>query len=314
MIGMGLRPVQDALNRKGDMVQREFITLGEKIEDLGRKLLELEGEERKKLREEQEQLRAEQIRVAEEVNQWRDRARGVMSQPGVDSLRKFLQELLELGEETIRPALEQALHIMDLPPEELVKFEEQPEPERQTPAARLIERARTDYDLRGSDASLRKREAIEFANRQGIAQDDTVLDEVAKAMDDPDPLVREVAILTVIQIHRFRATRMADLDGAHESVQYLAGLSDPLVIPTLVEVLENPRSGFIEGEEGPEESDNGRSRMVALLRLVEWHTAEAEAAMRSRKFDPDPHIVKAAERALELFPDPWSGPLKKQGE
>jgi HEAT repeat protein len=306
--------VQDALNRKGDMVQREFISLGEKIEDIGRKLLELEGEERKKLREEQDHLRAEQIRVAEEVNQWRDRARGVMSQPGVDRLRKFLQELLELGEETIRPAVEQALHIMDLPPEELVKFEEQPEPERQTPAARLIERARTNYDLRGSDASLRRREAVAFANRPGLAQDDTALDEIAKAMDDPDPLVREVAILTVIQVHRFRATRMAELDGAHESVQYLAGLSDPLVIPTLVEVLENPRSGFIEGEDGPEESDNGRSRMVALLRLVEWHTAEAEVAIRNLKFDQDPHIVKAAERALELFPDPWSGPLKKQGE
>jgi hypothetical protein len=311
MIGMGLRPLKDALNRKGDAVQREFIALGEKIEETGRKLLEAEGEERQRLRDEQNSLRAEQIQIAEEVNQWREKARAVTSQPGKESLRRYLEELLELDEEIIRPAVEQALQIMDLPPEELGKFEEYQEPERQTPAARLLERARTSYDLRGSDVSLRRREAVEFANRPGLAQDDAALDEMTKAMDDPDPLVREVAVMTVVQIHRFRATRMADLDAAHESVQYLSTLNHHLVIPTLVEVLENPRTGFIQGEEGPEESDNGRSRMVALLRLVEWHTAEAEAVIRGQKFDQDEHIVKAAERALELFPDPWSGPLKK---
>jgi hypothetical protein len=61
------------------------------------------------------------------------------------------------------------------------------------------------------------------------------------------------------------------------------------------------------------DADNGRSRLVALLRLVEWHTADAQAALRGRKFDRDPAIVRAAAKALELFPGDWSGPLKTTG-
>jgi hypothetical protein len=53
--------------------------------------------------------------------------------------------------------------------------------------------------------------------------------------------------------------------------------------------------------------------MVALLRLVEWHTAEAQAALRGRKFDRDSAIVKAAAKALELFPGDWAGPLRTTG-
>jgi hypothetical protein len=51
--------------------------------------------------------------------------------------------------------------------------------------------------------------------------------------------------------------------------------------------------------------------MVALLRLVEWHTPDAQYAMRGRQFDRDLHIVKAAKRALELFPGDWTGRLPK---
>jgi hypothetical protein len=50
--------------------------------------------------------------------------------------------------------------------------------------------------------------------------------------------------------------------------------------------------------------------MVALLRLVEWHTSEAQSALRGMRFDRDPHIVKTAEKALALFPGDWKGPLK----
>jgi hypothetical protein len=51
--------------------------------------------------------------------------------------------------------------------------------------------------------------------------------------------------------------------------------------------------------------------MVALLRLVEWHTLEAQMTIRNMKFDQDPHIVKAADRALTLFPEPWAGTLPR---
>ena len=137
--------------------------------------------------------------------------------------------------------------------------------------------------------------------------------EIEAAIDDSDPLVRELAILTTAQLHRFRALRVADLDVVHESVQYLSRMTHTSVIPILVEILESPRTGFIIEEGETIESNNDRSRMVALLRLVEWHTTEAKAAVQARHFDRDEHIVKAADRALELFPDPWSGPLKGTG-
>ena len=186
--------------------------------------------------------------------------------------------------------------------------------EAQSTAGRLIERARIEYDLRGADPAARRREAVTFANRPGVPQDDEVVNEIAAAMDDSDPLVRELATLTTIQLHRFRAMRLADMDLAHESVQFLARITSPEAIPVLIEVVKNPRSGFTNGEGGASvETDNSRSRMVALLRLVEWHTAEVQTLLRSLKFDQDPHIVKAAERALELFPGQWTGPIRDLG-
>jgi len=274
VIGLGLRQVQDALNRKANAVQQEFIALSERIDQVVKDLLESRDEERKRLREEQTSLRSTQQGLADEINLWRERARDVLRQ-------SRLQGPLEI--------------------------------QQLTPTGRLIERSRTEYDLRGSDQSVRQREAVNFANRPGIAQDDEALGEIEAAMNDPDPLVRELAVLTNIQIHRFRAIRVADLDIAHEAVQHLSRLSHPSVIPVLVEILENPRTGFTAGEDEVVDSDNNRSRMVALLRLVEWHTAEAKNAVFGRKLDLDSHIAKAAERSLELFPGPWSGPLKGTG-
>jgi hypothetical protein len=313
VIGLGLRQLQDALNRKADSIQKEFISLSERIDELGRMMLEVEVEERKQLREDQKTLREEQQELAEEINLWRDRARSVTQQPGQQRLRALLDEFLELGEESIKPAVEHAIYLLEAPPEELAALDIQPEPIQLSPAERLIERARIEYDLRGSDTGVRMKEAITFANRPGIGQDDKAMAEIEAAMEDSDPLVRELAILTTAQLQRFRALRVADLDIVHESVQYLSRMNHPSVIPILIEILANPRTGFIQ--EGGEmiESNNDRSRMVALLRLVEWHTADAKAAIQGRQFDRDEHIVRAANRALELFPGPWSGPLKGTG-
>ncbi len=313
MIGLGLRQLQEALNRKADSIQKEFISLSERIDELGRLLLEAEGEDRQRIRDEQKALREEQQGLAEEINIWRDRARSVTQQPGSASLRNLLNEMLELEEEMIRPAVEHAIYLLDAPEDELAALDTRPEPVQMTAVQRLLERARMEYDLRGSDSSVRMREAIAFANRSGMAQDDEVLAEIEAAMQDSDPLVRELAILTTTQLHRFRATRVADLDVVHESVQYLSRITHSSVVPILIEILENPRTGFVIEEGGSVESNNDRSRMVALLRLVEWHTADAKAAIQTRKFDRDEHIVKAADRALELFPGPWAGPLKGTG-
>ncbi len=203
------------------------------------------------------------------------------------------------------------LYLMDAPDDELAKLaESQGETRVLTQAGRLLARARTEYDLRGPDTALRMRAAVEFANRPGMAQDDATLAEFESALEDEDPMVREVATLATVQLHRFRALRSADLDLAHISVQRLAKINHPVVIPALIEIVEKPRSGYAAADSGAEERDNNRSRMVALLRLVEWHTAEAQKALKARQFDRDHHIVMAAARALELFPGVWTGPSR----
>jgi hypothetical protein len=313
-IGIGLRQVQQAVERKASSIQKSFIELSDELDELGRRMLEAEEEERIRLREEQKTLRVKQQAIAEEVNTWRTRARAVMQQSGVTSLRSFLNELLELDEPLITPIVEQALHLLDLPPDQRPLPEQETQYDVKTPAARLIERARTDFDLRGSDPADRMREAVTFANRQGMAQDDAALEEITAAMEEDDPLVRELAIMTAIQIHRFRALRLAELDRSHESVQTIARINHPLAIRALIEIVSEPRIGYLVEDGQSVQSDNSRSRMVALLRLVEWHTGEAQAAIRQLRFDRDEHIVSAAEKSLELFPGPWSGPLKRSKE
>jgi len=310
-IGIGLRQVQDALDLKANMVQREFIELSDELEDLSGKIIEAEDEEKGDLREKQKELRARQVEIAEEINYWRTLSRRVMQQSGAGSMRSFLTELLNVDDERVQIAAKNSLHLLDLPPEERPLMEEEVIEIEQTPAGRLLERARTEYDLRLSDSGVRQREAVSFANRPGMAMDDDALEKLTEALDDPDPLVREVATLTVIQLLRFRAMRVADLGMAHDAVQKLAKLTSLAAVPVLIEIVENPRTGYIEEPSGPVETDNGRSRMVALLRLVEWHTPEAQTTIRSMKFDQDPHIVKAADRALTLFPEPWTGTLPR---
>ncbi len=311
MIGLGLRQLQDALHHKADAVQHEFVEISDRLQVTAKKLMEARGEEQDALRKDMEELRARQQAVADEVNIWRERARSVMQQRDKEALRSLTQQLLEAGDADLRPAAEHVLFLLDATEEQLAALAvPEGKMEAKTPAARLLERARVEYDLRGADKAARQRAAVEFSNRPGMAQNLEAIAEIEAAMEAEDPMVREVAILTAVQLHRFRATRMADLDAAHQSVQRLAQINHASTIPVLIEVLEHPRTGFVSSPQGAVEAYNDRSRMVALLRLVEWHTAEARAALRARQFDRDPAIVKAAARALELFPGEWTGPLK----
>jgi hypothetical protein len=314
VFALGLRQLQQALDQKANQIQQEFILASEQLEEVGRKLLEAIPEDHDRLKEQQRSLRARQQALADEVNTWRERARGVRSQSGAHSLRTYLSELLKLDDPLLTPAIQHSLYLLDAPEEELAKLAAQESPSAiTTPAGRLIQRSRTEFDLRGSDAGARQRTAIEFANRPGLAQQDEVIAEIEAAIEDPDPIVRETALLTMIQLHRFRSMRSADLDLAHASVQKLAALNHLTAISPLIEILEKPRTGFVQSEAGTEEADNNRSRMVALLRLIEWHTPEAKMAVHKLQFERDPNLVKTARRALELFPDDWSGPLKATG-
>jgi len=304
--------VKAALERKASVVQHEFIQLSDQLDDLGREIAEADEEEKKRIREQQQALRVEQQQIAEEVNIWRRRAREVTQQAGTSSLSSYLNDLLELDEELVTPAVQNTLTLMETPPDERGFTDEQPILTQQTPVGRLLERARTEYDLRGSDPAIRMKEAIAFANRAGMAQDEDSMAEIVAAMDDPDPLVRELAIFTSIQLLRFRALRLADLEEAHAAVQQLTQIPHPAIVSVLIEIVEQPRVGYIQEGDESTQADNSRSRMVALLKLVEWHTAEAQLALQKLKFDRDPHIVKAAQRALELFPERWNGEFPSQ--
>ncbi|NIM93890.1 MAG: hypothetical protein GTO18_09295 [Anaerolineales bacterium] len=312
MFALGIREVQGAFDEKADEIQREFVGVSDELSNVGRKLLEIRGPDADELRVKQKELRARQQELAEEINLWRERSRAVLQQRTKERLKLYLEELQRDVDEEMRTKLERAVYLIDAPDEVLDEMRRDiSAPRKQTEASRLIERARTSYDLRGSDPVERQRAAVQFANRAGMAQDDDVIKEIEGAMADPDPLVSEVAILTAIQLHRFRALRVADLTIAHESVKKLAKINHIAAIPILIEVLENPRTGFVAEGEDAEETDNSRSRMVALLRLVEWHTSEAQNALRLLKFDQNKQLVKAAQRSLELFPGEWTGPLKK---
>ncbi len=308
MIELGLRQLQEALNRKANEVQKEFIAVSERLKVIGLQLVETREEEHDRLLKEQEDLRRRQLDVAEEVNIWRERARQVTLKGEGEALRKYLHQVLAASDDTLRPIVQRTLRALEAPDDfsgDAAAYDLPSQPA--TGAARLIERARTEYDLRGPDPAHRHRAALEFSQRRGMAQDDAVVAQIEGALADPDPIVREVVLLTTIQLHRFRALNVADLDVAHESVKRLARIDNVAVIPVLIEILSNPRSGFV----GDKEEKNGNSRMLALTRLIEWHTASALTAVQARRFDPDPRIVRVAMRALELFPAPWEGPLPR---
>jgi hypothetical protein len=311
VLGLGLKQVKDALERKADSIQRQFIEMGEQLDDINRRILESEGDDRKRLKEEHKAVRQQQLELAEEINVWRERARSATNQPTNTRIRAFLDELTALGDESLTTAIEYAHRVLDDPEAEFMAQAQTEDTKEQTAAGRLLQRARFEYDMRSSDLSYRQREAVNFANRPGTAQNDELVAEMEEGLTDEDPIVRELALLTTIQLHRFRAMRLADLEKAHRSVQFLARLNDPQAIPVLIEVVENQRTD--SPDQADSEFSNMKTRMVALLKLVEWHTPEAYHAVYQRQFDRDKHISKAAKRALELFPEQWIGPMKKSG-
>ncbi len=309
MIGQALRQLQEALNRKADAVQREFIGVGEALQALSRQISDAHSaEEAAPFLSEQASLRERQQALAAEANVWRDRARAVLRQPSEAALQAFLGELAASGEEPAREAAERARYLLSLPEDELNRLEQTEVRARATtPAGRLLERARTEFDLRGAEPAPRQRAAVEFANRPGLAQEDEPLAELEAALGDKDAMVHDVAIQTVIQIYRFRAMRLGDLDAAHAAVERLARYKHPSAIPALVEILETPRTGFAKGEGGMVEATNRRSRAMALSCLARWHTPEAQSALRARLHDRDPYIAQASKQILDADPGTWRG-------
>jgi hypothetical protein len=312
VFSLGINEVQKVLSGKADEIQREFVKVSRELEETGRLLLELRGKERDELLVEQKKLRKRQQELAQEVNLWREHAKSVRQQRSLESLKKYLTDLLPKLEPHMRSILERTIYLIDAPEEEVAQYvQSQSTKIATTPAGRLIERARLSYDLRGSDPAERQRAAVEFANRPGMALDKNAIDEIEEAIEDPDPLVKEVAILTTIQLHRYRAMRSADPKLVYESVKRLTNINHPAVIPSLIEFVDKPQTTFTAAGGGSVEDEvSARSRMIALLRLVELHTSEAQAAVQKRRFDQNKQIAQAAQRALELFPGPWSGPLK----
>ena len=311
MYSLGLNEVQKAIGKKADEIQKEFIEICEKLEEIGRLILESRGEIKEQLQSEQKKLRVRQQELAEEVNLWRDRAKSVKQQRSLESLKKFLNDLIPEVEPHIRSILERTITLIDTPQEELADIAQaQTASLAATPASRLIERARFSYDLRGSDPVERQRAAVEFANRPGMTLDDNAIAEIEKAIEDEDPLVKEVAVLTTIHLHRYRALRSADPTLVYNSVKKLTQINHPAVIPGLIEIIEQPQRTYTTGGGSAEEEIHVKTRMIALLRLVEWHTSDALTAIQKRRFDQNKQIARAAERALELFPGAWTGPLK----
>jgi FtsZ-binding cell division protein ZapB len=310
MIAQELRHLQEALTRRANDAQREFNSITDALKTLGRRLQEAPPAEHAPLLAEREALHARQAALADEINLWRERARAVLRQPNDEALRSFLAEMGGLPDEDVRAAVERARFILDASEEELAKLAAQRVARSSTPAGRLIERARTDYDLRGAEPKPRREAAVEFANRPGMIQDDAVLAELEAAMSDADPLVSGLVTETVIQLHRIRATRSAELSIAEASVRRLREIQNPAVIPVFIEVLSHPRTGFVPGEQGLGlvSGTNSHARRLALSALVEWHTPEAQRAVRAVQFDRDSQLAKRAGLALERFPGEWKGP------
>jgi len=299
MVNQGLRQLEEALNRKADAIQREFIAVGEKLHGLGRRITETHGDEQQTVLAEQEALHQHRVVLAEEVNAWREKARNALHPLGEAQLRAFLSELVANDDEAVRSAAQRVLVLINATEEELAQLAAQQTRARpSTPAGRLVERARTEFDLRGPDPSYKQRAAVEFANRPGLAQNDGALAELEAAANDPDPIVQEVVVLTLIQIHRFRAVRLADLDIGLASTERLTQINHPSVIPALIEIAQAHRPGFTHSGNAVVESNNRPMREAAIKRLAAWNTPQALTAVNARRQDRDSYIVEVANRAL----------------
>jgi hypothetical protein len=305
MVDPRLSQLYRALNRKADAVQHEFGAVGDALQALGRQVLNSAPGDTKPLLSEQAILRERQMALAAEINVWRDRARAALRQRDEAGLLAFLDELETSGDEELAAAVEATRQFIAHPELVQAALAGGAGGQGNSPAGRLLQRARTESALRGDDPAARQREAVAFANRPGLAQNDETLAELEAALADPDPAVSDMATLALIQAHRFRALRLSELEPAHASVRWLARLKHRAAIPVLIEILETSRTGYLPGEGGMVEGNNRRSRLVALAGLVEWRTPLAQAAVRARVFDRDPQMAAAAERALQVFPGDW---------
>jgi hypothetical protein len=306
MIGQELRQLQQALDQKADAVQHNFLVASDDLNSVTHLLTKAEGEQHDALLVEQAALRHKQEALADEINLWRDRARAVMRQPSDAALLSLLKEIAAANDESVRPAVERVRHLLKLTTDELDQLRQsQVRAGPATFAGRLIERARTELDLRGVPPAARQQAAFEFANRPGLAQNDQALAELEAALTDDDPMVQEVAALTLIQIHRFRALNLGDLEAALASVQRLARLRNPAVVPVFIEILQTPRTGYVTGPAGLQSGNNRRVRELALSCLADWHTPQAQSAVRAAQNDRDPEIAQDATHLLEWFPGEW---------
>jgi hypothetical protein len=303
-----LRELALILDSKVGAIQKEFTAVGDRLAALRRKWSEVEEPERPAIVKEQESLKEKQLFLADHVNVWRDRVRAITNPSGEQAMLAALEELLDCGDAQVVDAVKRAKELLAMDPEQKAAiFNKANAAAVNTPVGRLMERARTNYDLRNGGPIVRQQAAVEFANRSGVAQDESHVAELEASVSSADPVVADVATRTLIQILRFRAVRSAELDMAHSAVQKLAKIRDASVVPVLVEILKNPRQGYLMVDGGLQEGTNGNSRLLALIALVEWRTKEAQDAIRARTHDRDPDIVNAAERALQAFPGEWSG-------
>jgi hypothetical protein len=308
LVILELRDLAQVLDLKVSSVQKEFTSVADRLAVLRRKWSEVEEPERPDIIKEQESLKEKQLLLAEQVNIWRDRLRSIETPMGEAAIKVSMEELLGCGDPQVVAAVENAKRLMAMDPEEKAAlFSKAAAASANTPVGRLMERARSSYDLRTGGPGVRQEVAVEFANRSGISQDDAVVADLEEASQNPDEILADVAARTLIQILRFRAVRAAELDTVFQAVQKLVKIKNPLVVPVLVETLRTPRQGYIYVDGNLQEGSNESSRMLALIALVEWRTREAQDAIRARTNDRDPEIRNAAEKALQAFPGEWTG-------
>jgi hypothetical protein len=308
LVILELRELANVLNGKVAAIQREFTSVADQLAVLRQKWSEVEEPERPGIVKEQEILREKQLLLAEQVNVWRDRVRAIENPTGEKALMATLEEFLGCGDADVVAAAKKAKQLMEMDPEEKAAlFSRAGATVSNTPVGRLLERARSDYDLRNGGPAVRQEAAVEFSNRPRMGQDDSVIPELEAAVNDSDPIVSDVAVRTLVQILRFRAVRAAELDKVQSAVQKLVKVQNAVVVPVLIEILINPRQGYIVVDGNLQEGSNAPSRLQALIALVDWRTKEAQDAIRTRQFDKDPSIVNAAERALQAFPGEWAG-------
>jgi len=308
LVILELRELAIVLDRKAAAIQREFTSIADNLAILRRKWVEEEETERPRIVKEQEALKDKQMLLADQVNVWRDRIRAIENPSGEKAMLTALEELLGCGDVEVVEAVKRAKQIMAMDPEEKAAlFNKAAAATANTPVGRLVQRAQTSYDLRSGGARVRQETAVEFSNRSGMSQDESIIADLEAALEDPDPVVSDVAIRTLVQILRFRAVRAAELDTGQAAVQKLVKIQNPVVIPVLIEILKNPRQGYLLVDGNLQEGSNGPARLLALIALVEFRTKEAQDVIRMRRFDKDSNIANAAERALEAFPGEWSG-------